>query len=375
MSKPITITNTFAAQTGPIPLSQLDADFTQVVNAINDPATYQNYVVDTGAANVYVVTPNPAWTAYAAGMQIQVLIATSNTGASTLNVSGLGAKNIITPALLGMALGELPVGSVANLVYDGTQFQLIGGNGVLAFVSLRSYLSGCTLSTAGASTTMSIAAGLAMDVAGGFPMVLSAIAKTTSAWAVGTATGGLDTGAIANSTWYHFYVIKRIDTSVVDVVFSLNATTPTLPTNYTAYRRIGSGKTNGSAQWTAFIQVGDYFRWLAQVSDVTTTNPGTAAVTSTLTVPTGVQVTALMVAGVKDTGATAVQLLVSDLAATDTNAYYQTTEWTVNIYGYVPLQIMTNTSAQVRYRSQNATAGTTVNLITEGWLDARGKNT
>lgn len=126
MSKPITIANTFAAQTGPIPLSQLDADFAQVVAAINDPATYQNYVVDTGAANAYVVTPNPAWTSYAAGMMLQFLAANGNTTASTVNVSGLGAKNIVTPQLLSLTSGTISAGSIISLQYDGTQFQLIG---------------------------------------------------------------------------------------------------------------------------------------------------------------------------------------------------------------------------------------------------------
>jgi hypothetical protein len=42
MSLPITITNTFATQTGPIPLSELDANFTQVATAINNIGTGTN---------------------------------------------------------------------------------------------------------------------------------------------------------------------------------------------------------------------------------------------------------------------------------------------------------------------------------------------
>ena len=43
----------------------------------------------------------------------------------------------------------------------------------------------------------------------------AAISKTTSAWAVGTGNGALDTGTIANSTWYHVYVIERTDTGAL----------------------------------------------------------------------------------------------------------------------------------------------------------------
>ena len=45
--------------------------------------------------------------------------------------------------------------------------------------------------------------------------------------------------AIAN-TDYYVYLIKRVDTDVVDAIFSASATAPTLPTNYTLFRRIGS---------------------------------------------------------------------------------------------------------------------------------------
>jgi hypothetical protein len=66
---------------------------------------------------------------------------------------------------------------------------------------LPGYLFGCTMSTAGASTTMSFAAGRATSSAGTQSMALSAIAKTISAWAVGTAAGGLDTGTAIGSAF------------------------------------------------------------------------------------------------------------------------------------------------------------------------------
>jgi hypothetical protein len=88
-------------------------------------------------------------------------------------------------------------------------------------VHLRGYLSGLVLSTAGASTTFSVATGVAVDdVQKDFMNLSTAISKTTSAWAVGSGNGGIDTGAVAINTWYHVYLIKRPDTGVVDVLFS-----------------------------------------------------------------------------------------------------------------------------------------------------------
>lgn len=59
-----------------------------------------------------------------------------------------------------------------------------------------------------------------------------------AAWAVGTNAGGLDTGAIGNSDYY-LWLIMRSDTGVVDALFSLSSTAPTMPTNYDYKRLIG----------------------------------------------------------------------------------------------------------------------------------------
>lgn len=243
----------------------------------------------------------------------------------------------------------------------------------------RSALAGLTLSTAGSSTTMTTAAGQAADSTNAAVMTLtSSIGKTTSAWSVGTGNGGLDTGAIANSTWYHFYVIQRVDTGVVDVLFSLSASAPTMPANYTLKRRIGSGLTNGSGQWTKFVQDGDFFQWdVPPALDVNATNPGTSAVTTTVAVPTGVNVMALLNAEVVST-TNATDLLFSDLAITDTSPASNATPLgqiraiaNTSVMGQV--QVRTNTSAQVRYRVDNSDAGTVVRAIAVGWFDTRGK--
>lgn len=210
-------------------------------------------------------------------------------------------------------------------------------------------------------------------------MTVAAIAKTTSAWAVGTGNGGLDTGAVANSTWYHFYAIKRVDTSVVDVLFSLSASAPTMPTNYTLKRRIGSGLTNGTAQWVAFTQDGDYFRWSTSLLDVNTTNPGNLAITSTLTVPTGLNVMAMFNGYVSIT-ATGSRVVFSDLSATDEAPSItlaplsQLAAEVANNTQTGQFQIRTNTSAQIRYRMGGGDANTIVRVATTGWIDSRGRN-
>ena len=263
----------------------------------------------------------------------------------------------------------------ATLTYvHGAGWNSVGG--IVAVT--RSYLAGLTMSTAGASTTMTVASGAAADSTNAVMMlVASAISKTTSAWVVGTAQGGLDTGIIANSTWYHFYEIRRPDTGVVDVVFSLNATAPTLPANYTQYRRVGSGVTNGSSQWVSFIQTGDLFEWVVSRTDSTTV-PG-AATLRTLSVPTGVICQAkisVLVQGVGGGVYTANHwnpALGSALPGTG-NGYVQITEGlvgTINL-GESNILVNTNIAAQI-YNS--GTGMSAYSLYTEGWIDSRGRNT
>ena len=248
----------------------------------------------------------------------------------------------------------------------------------------RSFLAGLTLSTAGSSATFGVAVGLAADSTNVDMLSLaSAFTKTTGAWALGTTAGSLDTGAIANSTWYHAFLIKRPDTGVIDVLTSLSATAPTLPVNYTLFRRIGSMKTNGSAQWTKFIQDGDSFTWDIPVADVNVTNPGTAAVTRTLTLPTGVRVKALLSVGgtvlASDPGPNAIyisDLSVSDQAAAQGGAVsFQVTQpasATQAVMGQV--SVMTNTAAQVRSRVQSSTANVVLVMNTNGWVDRLGRD-
>src|SRR5579872_5285060 len=159
---------------------------------------------------------------------------------------------------------------------------------------LQGYIAGLTLSTAGSSATFSISSGVAVDsTAVDSISLISSISKTTSAWTSGTGNGGLDTGSIAASTWYHAHLIKNVSTQAVDVLVSLSATSPTLPSGYTLFRRVGSMRTDGSSHWTAFIQVGREFLWVNDVVDYTAQTVTTTASLLIITVPTGIQVNAL----------------------------------------------------------------------------------
>lgn len=243
---------------------------------------------------------------------------------------------------------------------------------------LKGHLFGLTMSTAGASTTLTVAAGEAADNTGARNMALgSSIAKTTAAWAVGTAAGGLDTGSIASNTWYHFYLVTRVDTGVVDVVFSTNASSPTLPANYTLFRRIGSARTDGASQWRKFVQVGDEFLWDTPVNDANSTSQSTTAVLYTLTVPQGVQVLA-RIRGYFCSGVSIAFLLVSSpdeasAAVLGTTGNVTATNMSTSNGEAYHADIRTNTSGQIRAIA-NVTLSLSFTIATYGWFDRRGRD-
>lgn len=84
-----------------------------------------NYGVDSGAANAYVVNPSPALASLVTGNEVTFKVVNANTGASTLNVSSLGVKNILKYGNVALVAGDLPAGAIVTARYDGTAWQLL----------------------------------------------------------------------------------------------------------------------------------------------------------------------------------------------------------------------------------------------------------
>jgi hypothetical protein len=305
--------------------------------------------------------------------------ATNTLARNTVSFSSTGSKiNFTVQPQVSITLDVPDVLQFDDAMALTTAQQTMGRSNLGVFV--QGYLFGLTLSTAGASATFSVSAGQAADSTGIDVMVLAAsISKTTSAWAVGTGNGALDTGAIANSTWYHVYLIKRTDTGVVDVLVSLSATTPTMPASYAEKRRIGSLRTNTSGQWTLFTQLSDEFLWSVPVGDVNVVTLSTTATLFALTVPTGLQVVARMRGLLSPGGASRFMLLNSpDEATAVANAVPGNLTADASTSGspvgaIFTLDVRTNTSGQIRAVA-SAGANNALQIATYGWLDRRGQD-
>lgn len=112
------------------------------------------YLKSVAGTNTITATAPLSLAAYAAGQRFTFIPAATNTGATTLNVNSIGAKNVYRNGAA-LAGGEIVSGSPAEVVYDGTQFQLVGN----AYVAPPSWVPIETL-TASSSATLDFDAGV-----------------------------------------------------------------------------------------------------------------------------------------------------------------------------------------------------------------------
>lgn len=99
-----------------------------------------NYNTTTGSANAYILTNTVPFAAYVAGMRLVINANFSNTAAATINVDGLGVKNIILNSGNSLQPGNIQSAGIFTLVYNGTSFVLI--DPVVQPVAFRAYQSG-----------------------------------------------------------------------------------------------------------------------------------------------------------------------------------------------------------------------------------------
>lgn len=110
--------------------AQVRTWLTEAENALSD--LYDKNIETIGAiggtANAITGTLTPALDAYAAGQTYWLTPASTNTAAATLNINGLGAKNLFTASGLALVAGELTAARTVQIFYDGTQFRVVGDN-------------------------------------------------------------------------------------------------------------------------------------------------------------------------------------------------------------------------------------------------------
>ena len=86
-----------------------------------------------------------------------------------------------------------------------------------------------------------IGIGSCRDSTDAYDMALAAVLTKCidASWAAGDDAGGMDTGSVANSTYYYIWLIRKDSDGSIDALFSASATAPTMPAGYTYKRVIG----------------------------------------------------------------------------------------------------------------------------------------
>ncbi|MDE2103618.1 MAG: hypothetical protein KGL39_40645, partial [Patescibacteria group bacterium] len=168
--------------------------------------------------------------------------------AMTVSMSD-GAGTVTTPMTLA-ANGGLTVGGT------GTTAQTTI-NGKVAMPGLRGQISGFQMSAPGSGTTLTLTAGECRDSTNVVSFASAITSKVLGAtWASGSGSNGLDTGTPTASALYYVYAICKNSDQSGDIRFSLSATSPTMPTGYTYFRRIGAFYTDSSKNILKITQNG-----------------------------------------------------------------------------------------------------------------------
>lgn len=86
---------------------------------------------------------------------------------------------------------------------------------------------------------------------------------------------GLDTGSVANSTWYYIWALKNPTSDAVQVRLSTSNSSPTLPSGFTKKRFIGVARTDSSGNFRKFFEVGeDQHKTIVWDAEATVVNNG-----------------------------------------------------------------------------------------------------
>ncbi|MEN7527035.1 hypothetical protein [Cupriavidus sp. DL-D2] len=237
--------------------------------------------VDTGAANAYAVSYNPAITALADGMVLWFKVKTANTGASTLNVNGLGASPVVGAAHSALQGGELVVGGRAQVVWradisswvlesctgaalqvaPATQSQHAPQMGQVAGVVGSTRNLAMNVSSAGSSATLTADEIVVETALGGIRYCLANFNKTINI--ATTGAGGMDTGTAPVNGWVAVYAIYNPATTD-RALLGVNATSvvapeiyggANMPAGYSASALVSVRRTNGSGQFAIGYQL------------------------------------------------------------------------------------------------------------------------
>lgn len=213
------------------------------------------YAADTGAADAYAIALDPALDTYITGMPIFFKAANANTGASTLDINGLGVRSIKKSIDADLAPGDILKDQIIVVVYDGTNFQMPVA--VPAIATVRDQYRNLVIRNNATNPTYQadIAADeVVLKNSAGNARLVTSLSQTVDITASGV--NGVDAGSEASSVWYHIWAIAKEDGTTA-CILSTSTTVPTMPSGYTYQAYLGAIYNNASGDFITMMQKGD----------------------------------------------------------------------------------------------------------------------
>ena len=245
----------------------------------------------TLAANDRVLVKDQT-TASQNGIYVVTTLGTGANGSWTRSGDADGAGEIFSGMLVVVQEGSAYADSVWELQTDGA---ITVGTTSLTFArkdsssaaTVQGAFKNLQISAGGTAASISVSYDeLVLGDGSGLYVTERSISGTITT--TNTGAGGLDTGALAASTWYSIWRIGKADGTRA-WLFSLSATAPTMPAGYTLRARIGWFRTDGTGNKypLSFKQVGRRTHYVVAAGSNVTAMPQMASGSSgSLTTPT-----------------------------------------------------------------------------------------
>lgn len=285
-------------------LTPSNATLTQQAQSITRHTAGADYYLDSGAVNAYVLTLSNSFVAsssYFDGMRVRFITGNTNTGASTVNVSTLGIKNIRKIDGTALTGGEILANKPIELTYKSGADYFVVANGFIVATNTNigvSYLPNPIGIVKSTSTIINFLPGTFRTSLGTQIYVPSAlkIIQSSGSWTAGNNQNGLDTGARASNTFYYSYVIQNNTTLATDYLLSASPSSPIIPSGWTNLGIIDYGviRVNGSNNIADAIWHPNDKKIILVAGDAITIVNGTAGagnvafITSTLPIEFGI---------------------------------------------------------------------------------------
>lgn len=200
--------------------------------------------VDTGIANAYIINFTANFTTLTDGIIIAWIAAHANTGASTINVNGLGVVNLLNQDTSALRAGQIANNQIVQMMYKGGNWLLLSGSFAGGVLAVAGSVTAPSISFLFDSSTGFYMAGSGeIDIAiGGFVS-----GKITKGQASGSLTGVSGTVNVVANYWI---TNNMCFVEVPQVNGTSNATSLTLVFTTTAVRP-------ANAQWLSIPALTD----------------------------------------------------------------------------------------------------------------------